>query len=250
MAPAPIQVQVHPSERRRRRGVVLNAACCCCCCCLHSVGGLIGALIGSKTSNRHMPPPPWTPPAPDVLAGFRPESSEQIRERTPEDAPAAEVEEHIAERPAGPVGPPLSEQIAETPTASSGSPLEQRRPWQSIDRQDPRARGGVKGLSGAGLYWLVLLLLTPVAAIGLAIYNHRPGGPLDEAIGIGGILILLLLPAVQLAASLVSVFIVLLWPVSERGERLYQIGRITLYMVLGTVVGIVLMVILCLPFSR
>jgi hypothetical protein len=44
-----VAVIVHPPERRRRRSPVIaaQACCCCCCCCLHTLGGLVGALVGS-----------------------------------------------------------------------------------------------------------------------------------------------------------------------------------------------------------
>jgi hypothetical protein len=48
--PLDVAVIVHPPERRRRRSSVIAAqacCCCCCCCCLHTVGGLIGGLVGS-----------------------------------------------------------------------------------------------------------------------------------------------------------------------------------------------------------
>lgn len=43
-----MKLRAHPPERRRR-GVTLAAhgCCCCCCCCLHTLGGLIGAAVGS-----------------------------------------------------------------------------------------------------------------------------------------------------------------------------------------------------------
>lgn len=43
-----IQVEKHPPERRHRKVVTAHCGCCCtCCCCLHSVGGLVGAGLGS-----------------------------------------------------------------------------------------------------------------------------------------------------------------------------------------------------------
>jgi hypothetical protein len=48
--PAPVQVIVYPPERGRRHSSVIAAqacCCCCCCCCLHTVGGLVGGLVGS-----------------------------------------------------------------------------------------------------------------------------------------------------------------------------------------------------------
>jgi hypothetical protein len=50
--PSLITVVAHSGERRQRRPTMQAQAgqgcCCCCCCCLHSVGGLIGALIESR----------------------------------------------------------------------------------------------------------------------------------------------------------------------------------------------------------
>jgi hypothetical protein len=45
-----ITVIAHPPERRRRQSVVAPCCCCTCCCCLHSVGGLVGAGIGTATA--------------------------------------------------------------------------------------------------------------------------------------------------------------------------------------------------------
>jgi hypothetical protein len=61
MDPSPIDLHVHPPERRRARTVALPCGCCCCCCCLHSIGGLIGALIGTFIPGRR-PPEPYPPP--------------------------------------------------------------------------------------------------------------------------------------------------------------------------------------------
>jgi hypothetical protein len=47
--PAALRWTVHPPERRHRTSS-LNlpcACCCCCCCCLHSLGSLIGGVVGS-----------------------------------------------------------------------------------------------------------------------------------------------------------------------------------------------------------
>ena len=46
-------IQQLPPERGRKKQdcVVLYSCCCCCCCCLHTVGGMIGATIGSISGN-------------------------------------------------------------------------------------------------------------------------------------------------------------------------------------------------------
>lgn len=54
--PAGITLEAHPAERGRRRSeVTLCAGCCSCCCCLHSVGGVLGAVMGSA-----MDAPAWS----------------------------------------------------------------------------------------------------------------------------------------------------------------------------------------------
>ena len=55
----PETVEFRPLTPERRRGTTTLAqagcgcgcCCCCCCCCLHSVGGVVGALLvsGSET---------------------------------------------------------------------------------------------------------------------------------------------------------------------------------------------------------
>lgn len=52
-----VRVRAHPPERRRAAPVTLNAGCCCCCCCccLHTVGGLIGAAMGSSAAPASRP---------------------------------------------------------------------------------------------------------------------------------------------------------------------------------------------------
>jgi hypothetical protein len=43
-----IHVEKHPPERRQPKVVTAHCGCCCCCCCcLHSIGGLVGAGLGS-----------------------------------------------------------------------------------------------------------------------------------------------------------------------------------------------------------
>jgi hypothetical protein len=41
-------IECHPPERRRRTEIRMCANCCCCCCCLHTVGGIVGAVMAPK----------------------------------------------------------------------------------------------------------------------------------------------------------------------------------------------------------
>jgi len=47
---APVQFTRHPPERRRSGSIVLamgGGCACTCCCCLHTLGALVGAIVGS-----------------------------------------------------------------------------------------------------------------------------------------------------------------------------------------------------------
>jgi hypothetical protein len=46
-----VTLVVHPPERRRRRSVIVASGCCCSCCCsccLHSIGGVVGAMMAGS----------------------------------------------------------------------------------------------------------------------------------------------------------------------------------------------------------
>src|SRR4051812_49179151 len=50
----------HPPGRRRRHSAPAQAGpgcCCCCCCCLHTVGSVVGAIVGPKFGNK---PKEWS----------------------------------------------------------------------------------------------------------------------------------------------------------------------------------------------
>jgi hypothetical protein len=57
-----IHIEAHPPERRWQGGPVILpcGCCCCCCCCLHSLGSLVGGIVGSvqpiKTGPRPVDP--------------------------------------------------------------------------------------------------------------------------------------------------------------------------------------------------
>jgi hypothetical protein len=56
-----ISLTSHPPERDRRfrRQPAQAGGCCCsccCCCCLHSIGGIVGALVGASFFTRKKKP--------------------------------------------------------------------------------------------------------------------------------------------------------------------------------------------------
>lgn len=189
---ASIRLTAHPPERRRRSSVIAAQACCCCCCCccLHTIGGLIGALVGSLV--RIAPTPREIDP--DAEFPFRRD----------EELPTFVL-------PASAVY------------------------WALFSL-------------AAGLTWggIVLTFMSPTAPPG--------GGPAPPPPPVGGVMIgagvgvVMLLPVVQLGASLLAVIVVALLPRSvspDRRAAVVRIGWITLWSFVGTAVGTLLM---CLPF--
>jgi streptolysin S family bacteriocin protoxin len=51
MSDGGLEFEALPPERRRSRSIIVasGSCCCCCCCCLHTIGGLVGAAIGTGT---------------------------------------------------------------------------------------------------------------------------------------------------------------------------------------------------------
>jgi hypothetical protein len=108
--------------------------------------------------------------------------------------------------------------------------------------------------SAARFYWpifgacavLSVLIGTWYYGTGRSSYFH---GPRPEDFLIGGFFLLLGLPLVQLAASVISLLVVVCVAHPEdRGDYLWSLGKITLSSVVGAVAGIAVMAALCVPF--
>jgi hypothetical protein len=70
-----VTLTAHPPERPRNpTSVTLPCGCCCCCCCcLHTIGGLIGGIVGSVTPIPREP----RPVDPDFPFPFRRDEEEE-----------------------------------------------------------------------------------------------------------------------------------------------------------------------------
>jgi hypothetical protein len=98
------------------------------------------------------------------------------------------------------------------------------------------------------LYWLVFLLLTGLLWLALAAQKMTTTNNILWA----GILTLLFLPGVQLAASVLTVFVVAVCPeefVPDKWAAIRRIGKITLWSVVGAIVGFVPMVLILLVLA-
>jgi len=100
-------------------------------------------------------------------------------------------------------------------------------------------------ISPALVYWL-LLALAIFATVGITVLMMGTGGgpnPLDEAtemLAAGLFISAMVLPGLQLIASLLAVVVVAVF-YPERGYALRRLGRITLYCLAGTAIGTLFM---------
>jgi hypothetical protein len=214
---------------------------------------MIGAMIGSMGPEKPAPRAPhWVPPSGDVLDPFRPELAGTPEAPLVEERPPVDPEQHVVEHPAEVETPPAS--IESEPAA----PREPRPVSAAADDYDSlrlrdvapiRPSGALRNMSGVALYWLVLVFVTPIACVGIALYNIDWRGEPDLGMGFGAG-IFFFMPGIQLLSSLVAAVLVGFWPPGERQERLYQIGKITLFMTIGTLIGMGCMGVVCLPMMR
>ena len=174
--PAPVEVTVHLPERRRRPSSVIAAqacCCCCCCCCLHTIGGLVGGLVGS-------------------LLRVRP-------------------------------SPPVQKQDEDSPF-----PFRRDEPGPSFT------------LSAGFVYWVLFSLLS----LGTFLYFLLQDDPSTREPIWAGILTVLFMPGVQLAAALLAVLVVAVCPAGlmpDKRAALVRIGKISLWAFVGGLAGTLLM---------
>jgi hypothetical protein len=204
-APA-VTLVVHPPERgRRRAGVPAQAGpgcTCCCCCCLHSVGSLIGAAVAPNLGRQRA-----------YLALIEQWEEEELP--SPEALPDADRDAITTERPPAP------------PAAAPASDA----PFARRDIVLPHV-----GPSAVKLFWWSLLVLLVLALVALVVHSGT------EGLVVGGIVILLVLPAGQLLAAIVAAAILAATDRVDKRYQYWQLAKIAAGVVVGTVVGILLMV--------
>ncbi len=214
--PPVLSVVAHPAERRLRRPSVqahVGGGCCCtCCCCLHSVGGLIGAAVASIKGGE---------PTPE---SFQQGAAELGRDRRTEgpslhDPEAVKADTSFSD---------------ETPTRSLPAPDDTR------DFALP-----VHGSSAVKLFWLSLLALIALGWPLLLAWNYGPYFTSSALLVFSGFILLLWLPGFQVGACLVTWLILAVSTRPDKRSQLRQLGKILLGVVIGTIVGLLLMFLLC-----
>ncbi len=204
-----IACERHPPERRTRRPVTAHCGCCCCCCCcLHTVGGLIGAAVGSASGAAA--PPAW-------------------------------YEDDVARAAAAPPAARGSTSVKSAGGDVTGEPSRPTALRPEIDEDNFDIRRPSQ-LSAAALFWYISLV---AGALGL-LYAIAAGG--GSGLLVGVVILLLVFPAVQLGAAVIALGVVLFSGRSDSGHQMRQLGKITLGLVIGTLLGVGVMFLLFAGF--
>ena len=98
-----------------------------------------------------------------------------------------------------------------------------------------------RGLSAIAVYWVVVLLLSVLAAGG-TVYLGMSSSRSSDNFFIALVLLVLGFPVLQLVASLLTALVMVASTQSDKWRQLLQVGKITLGTLIGTVLGIVSMV--------
>jgi hypothetical protein len=93
------------------------------------------------------------------------------------------------------------------------------------------------------IYWLLVLFLVGVVSV---YFFFTAGGPTLEPsnLGVGAIIALFCLPAIQLVASLLAVLAAAIF-YTDKTTTLIRVGKITLWSFVGTTAGILIMFAMC-----
>jgi hypothetical protein len=174
LTPRSVELRRHPGERRPRREVILaqgfgGCCCCCCCCCLHSVGGLIGGIVGTH--------------------------SRLDKASEPAEAPVETAPSH---------------------------------PGDSVMCQV--------------YWWLLLAVFVGAVILVYSVWGVSSGNLPGTSLLLGLAAVGILLPVVQLVVSGLTLFFLPLIAEDQRDAALRRLGRITLWSVVGTVAGVLVMI--------
>ncbi|HEY7426413.1 MAG TPA: hypothetical protein VH682_19425 [Gemmataceae bacterium] len=205
---------IHPPDKRRGHLSVPAQAgpccCTCCCCCLHSLGGIIGAAV-----------------APNMGSAAKPSGS-----KANWDLLLAHYWEEIEEP--GPLGPAREGITATREGITAGAPA---APAEPRPVQQPIVLPG-RGLSAVSLFWWISLILGFGVVLWFSVSASR-GGLL-----LGAFILVIFLPAVQLGAALLTAIILAVSAGPHKSYQFQQLGKIGCGVVVGTVVGVLVMVVL------
>jgi hypothetical protein len=130
---------------------------------------------------------------------------------------------------------------AVAPAVGKGSPLPLTY-YLDEETGEPVPNIRKPGASAVKVFWRLLIGLTILGcAIGTLRLGGDPGG-LGTHMFISAAILLMAFPAVQLVAAFITLIVFSTWVRPDRPRQLKQLGKITAGVVLGTILGIVVMV--------
>ena len=101
------------------------------------------------------------------------------------------------------------------------------------------------GLSAVVMFWWVLCFLIFLCFTYGILTNSAKG----ETLLITGIIVLMVFPILQIASAVITVVVFAVWNRPDRAYQIWQLGRITLGVVLGTLLGIGVMALIGVGFG-
>jgi MFS family permease len=197
-------VAYRPERWRPHLGIPAQAGggcSCCCCCCLHTIGGLIGAAVAPALGDRYQS---------DSLSLLTEDGDEGQF-----DAPA----------------PPTSVTNSEAVTSTPPAPLTTQAPPEGSSTESVRASALiVRRHSAVRLFWWTLTVLAVFSFVCCLLT-----GTTDIVAGL--FLILIGLPAIQLAAIVVTAVILTVWRRPDKEDQFELLGKLTFGWFVGTLFG-------------
>jgi hypothetical protein len=128
---------------------------------------------------------------------------------------------------------------AVAPTLGTGSPMPTTHPFdEKAGTQIPLVTR--PGSSAAAIFWWLLCLLVLLGGV---------FGILNKQGAVTVVIILLVFPLIQLASALITLVVFACWRRDDKVYQLKQLAKITAGIVLGSVVGILAMLVLAAMFG-
>jgi hypothetical protein len=216
-----ITIVSHRPERRqvRPRVPALAGPCCCscCCCCLHTVGGIIGAALAPQLGRKPARPLPFPPPS-DAKDDFK---SRSLLQAPPDDSQSV-----------------TDNRWATTDQASGNLPLPNDEEPIQPSSASPQGIAQPARRSAVALFWWSLLCLVIVS-----IFLSRFSGRVPPAIEVVLFMGVIVFPALQLGAAVVTAGILAVSTRTDKGYQFLQLGKIVAGVILGSLVGLLVMLL-------
>lgn len=199
-----IGFESHRPERRRRAGTTLYGPGCCCCCCCLHT---VGSLLGAVVA------PAFGAPGSSPIT-VPPGAADHVTAPPPETGIKAVESAIQSDRP---------------------DPIR----LEADEDQPSILYAGGSGVTAVSLFWVFLCFLSVACVVWVTLVA---GG--RDACGGAVLLLALTMPGLQLGSIVLVAIVMSFWTRPDRGFQFGQLGRITLGTFVGTVAGILLMLLI------